>query len=89
MLGAKQLAPEVEGRKAAMEALRAILPAADGEGAGIGLQVEIVVRIAQRGEARIEGQRLLGEEILVLDDAGRELDAGHARRPAWPRARRS
>ena len=34
----------------------------------------------------VEGQRLLGDEILVLDDAGGERDAGHLGDPLRPDA---
>ena len=54
-VGLQQFAPEGQGRQAAVEAFRTILPAANGEAAGIGLEVEIVVRVAQRGETGIEG----------------------------------
>ena len=76
-VGREKLAGEVEGRPPAPAALGAVLPAADGEGADIGLEVEILVGIAQRRQPGVEGERLLGDEILVLDDAGGERDAGH------------
>src|SRR5882724_1998249 len=40
-------------------------------------QVEILVGVAERGEAGIECQLPLGDEILVLDDAGGECNAHH------------
>ena len=83
-VGRKKFAPEIEGRHSAMKAPRALLPAADGKGAGIGLQIEILVGIAQRGEAGIEVELLLGQEILVLDDAGGKRHAGHVADPLGP-----
>ena len=44
VVGVEQLAAEIERRQAAPAAARAVLPAADGEAAGIGLEVEVVVR---------------------------------------------
>ena len=76
-IGGEQLAAEFERRQAAPAALGALLPAADGEGAGVGLEIEVVVGIAQRGEGIVEVELLLGQEILVLDDAGGNRDAGH------------
>ena len=54
MFGREELAGEIERRPATPAALGAVLPAADGEGADIGLQVEILVRVAERGQAGVE-----------------------------------
>src|SRR5205823_12541584 len=76
-IGRKELAAKIERRHAAPAAFRSVFPAADGEGAGIGLQIEILAGIPERGEVGGERQVLFGEEILVLDDAGGKRDARH------------
>ncbi len=64
------------------------LPAADRQRAGLGLDVEVAVRIAQRGQLRRNAVGLVGDEVLVLDGAGRDARAGHRRDLAAPHAGR-
>ena len=70
-----------------MESARALFPAADGKRAGVRLEIEVVVRIAQRRELGGELQFLFGQEILVFDHAGGQIDAGQAADALGPQAR--
>ena len=85
-IGLQQFAAKGKWRKPAMETLRAILPTANRKGAGVGLEVEVVVGVTQRGKARIERELLFSQEILVLDDACSERQPGHAAHALGPEA---
>ena len=73
----EQFPAELERRARSPAALRSLLPAADRERADIWLEIEVLVGIAERRQRLRQIELLLGDEILVLDDACRERDAGH------------
>ena len=50
---------EIQGRQPAMKTFRTLFPATNGEGTRVGLQIEVLVGVAQRGKARIQLQRFL------------------------------
>ncbi len=82
----EQLPPELEGGTRAPAALRPLLPSPDRESTDIGLEIEILVGIAQRRQRLGQIELLLGEKILVLDNAGGERCAGHVADPFRPQS---
>jgi hypothetical protein len=68
----EQLLPEIH-RQLAEPVHRdgALFPAADRERAGLGLEIEIQVRIAQRRLFVRDERRLLGHQVLVFDHGHR------------------
>ena len=73
----KELPSPIERDALGPAGRRALLPAADGERFHIGLQIEDAVRVAERRRVVRDGDLLLGDDILVLDGARRERNAGH------------
>src|SRR5947207_1618853 len=70
-----------------MKSLRAILPAADSEGTRVRFQIEIMIGIAERRQPHVEGKLLLGQEILMLDNAGGNRNASQGPHFLRPQSR--
>jgi hypothetical protein len=70
-----------------MESPRTLLPAANGKGTCIRLQVEILVGVAQGCEVGVKRQGFLGQKILVLHNARRQGNACHIAHALGPQAR--
>jgi hypothetical protein len=73
----EQFPAEGERRARPPATLGALLPSADRERADIGLEIKVLVGIAERRERSRQIEFLLGDEILVLDDTCRKRDARH------------
>jgi hypothetical protein len=73
----EQFPAEGERRARPPAALCSLLPSADGERADIGLEIEVLVGIAERRQRLGQVEFFLGDEILVLDHACGERDPRH------------
>ena len=87
LIGKQLLAERHRQAPVAEHGARIMLPAANGERARLGLQIEIVVGIAQRRQPVRNFARLLGDEILMLDDGDRQLHSGELAELPRPQAR--
>ena len=83
----EQFGPEVE-RDAAPGRAGALLPAADDQAAGLGLEVEARVRIAQGRQVVRDRVGLLRDDVLVLDGVDGDVGAGQPRGLGAPHAGR-
>ena len=68
---------KANGTPSRQQAGASLLPSADREGADVGLQVEDSVGVAEGGVSAGRADCLLGDEVLVLDRAGRDRHARH------------
>src|SRR5262245_29681368 len=73
----EQFPAEGERRPRPPAALGSLLPSADRERADIGLEIKVLVGIAERRQRLRQIETLLGDEILVLDDARGEREPRH------------
>ena len=75
MVGREQLGPQIPGDGPPRGA-GAVLPPADGQAAGLRLDVEPAVGIAERGKVTGQAGDLVGDDVLVLDGADGNVRAG-------------
>ena len=83
----EELGTEIGANAVVAPRCRVRFPATHGERAGLRLEVEVVIRVAQRRQARWNRLSFLGDVVLMLDGARGDARADHRGHFARPHAR--